>query len=126
MFSASLNLIFSGNFAVVRKTVKQISESFCVHQAVFDCSFEHFKQLRMALAGMVQSSFHRGIEFVAEARIITLDLPARGPVEGAVCWQTSTYWIDAKCKKLVKCRVKGAEPKGTAAQEIPIEGVHMA
>src|SRR5262249_2749986 len=114
VLAVSLNFVFSGSLAFVGKAMKQVSESFRVHEAVLDRGFEHFEQLRMSFARMVQRRFDCGIELIADACVVTLHVATRRPVEWTVGGKTSADRIDAECEELIEGRIERTESKRTA------------
>src|SRR5438128_4180868 len=126
MFGVCAMRDFSGYFARVGKAVKQIGESLRMHEAMLDRGFQHFQHLRMPFAGVFESGFDCGVKLIAQAGVVAVHFPASRPVERAIGGEAAADRIDAKRKKLIERRIKGAQPERAASEKIPVESLDMA
>src|SRR5581483_11633669 len=96
--------------------MKHVRQRFGVHQAVLDGGFQHELEVRVAFVGMLQRVFDGGIQKLADALVVALDLRAARPVRRQILRQAAADWIDAESEKLVKRWMKGFEAEGRSEE----------
>lgn len=125
-FTVGVSFLFGVDFVFVRQAMEQISESLRMHEAVFDGGLDHFQELGVPLAGVLQSQFNGGVDFFAEAGIVAIHFAPLGPIEGPIRGQAAANGIDSESEQLIEGRIERAKTKSAASEEVPIKSFDVA